>query len=142
MPAYFIPYNLSVGMYRFASAFFRLDIHQHLDPGLLGQIQQPPRRGLVKANDVGSQLLDLLQMSDAASTVLTEARRRFPEEQWVPEATVRRLWQAGRVDEALAELERAERDFDSLDSGLLRLSVVVLVAAEREEEARPALESD
>ncbi|MDY7109366.1 MAG: tetratricopeptide repeat protein [Planctomycetota bacterium] len=85
-------------------------------------------------------LLDLLQMSEIASTVLADARQRFPQEQWVPEATVRRLWQAGRVDEALAELERAERDFDSLDSGLLRLSVVVLVAAEREEEARPALE--
>lgn len=85
-------------------------------------------------------LLDLLQMSDAASDVLAQARSRFPGESWVPEATARRLWQAGHFDDALAELDRVQGDWETLDSPLLRLKVIVLIAAGRDEEARIALE--
>jgi len=84
-------------------------------------------------------LLDLLQMPQVASQVLSEARSRFPAEQWVPEATVRRSWQAGRLDAALAEIDRAQGAVDALQPGLLRLKVVVLISAERFDEARQAL---
>ena len=83
--------------------------------------------------------LDSLQLRDVARETIASAKERFPAAQWVRQAIVQRHWQAGYLDDALAEIEQAESDFSTLDTGLLRLKALVLAASSRNQEAEAAL---
>ncbi len=85
-------------------------------------------------------LLDRMKLPDLASQALADARAQFPDEQWVRQATVRRLWHAGRLSEALEEIEAAQKKFPALDPGLLRYHIMLLIANQRNEEAFAVLE--
>ncbi len=86
-------------------------------------------------------LLDQLRLDSEAGEVVARARTKFPQEQWVVEWTVRRLWQAQRIDDAMAELVAAEKRLSSLDAGLLRCKALLLMHQGRNEDARRALDS-
>lgn len=84
-------------------------------------------------------LMDRMEMYDLASQVIAAAGDRFPNEQWVAQALVQRLWQAGRIKEALAQIEQAERRFPQLNTGMLRLKALALASADRRDGVQSAL---
>jgi tetratricopeptide (TPR) repeat protein len=84
-------------------------------------------------------LLDGLGRRDLAADVIAGAKSRFPTEQWVREATARRLWQGQMLTEALREIAETEAQFGSLSVALRRLKGAALSSAGRVDEAREAL---
>ncbi len=104
-------------------------------------IRQAADRG-ASSLDVLEQMigiLDELQMRDVARETIEDAKSRLPDEQWVRQAIVHREWQSGHFEDALVELQAAERDFGQLEPGMLRLKALVLAGSQRPEEALAVL---
>ncbi len=84
-------------------------------------------------------LLDLMGLPDQANELLSATQTNFPDQYWVREVSVRRLWRANRLNQALAELEQAQTELNELSPGLQRLKVLTLICARRAGEAQQAL---
>lgn len=74
-------------------------------------------------------LLDLLGMSDAAATLISDTIVRFPREHWAHEASVRRHWKVGDYERALQEIQHVSAEYDRLGGGLLRWKQLLLAIA-------------
>jgi tetratricopeptide (TPR) repeat protein len=83
-------------------------------------------------------LLDALAMRDVAVSVIGDAKLKFPGEQWVRQAAIRRYWLAQQLDRALAEIASAEADFVTLNAEMVRLKALVTLASDRLEDSRVA----
>ena len=84
-------------------------------------------------------LLDALAMRELAVAVIGDAKLKFPGEQWVRQAAIRRLWLAQQLDRAIEEIAGAEADFKNLNPELQRLKALVMLASNRLDEARAAV---
>lgn len=84
-------------------------------------------------------LLDGLGGQDAATKAIDDAKRKFPEETWVHQAAIRRLWRNGQIALALAEIKEAESVLNELDPYLLRLKTSALLANDEINQARNIL---
>jgi tetratricopeptide (TPR) repeat protein len=73
-------------------------------------------------------MLDELQLHETARAVMDGAKQRFPDQQWVRQAIIHRHWQAGRLDQGLAEVTSARADFPAPEAGVLRLEAMLLAA--------------
>lgn len=86
-------------------------------------------------------LLDLMGAGDRAELLIDQSKSRFPHDQWVREAAARRAWQAGRLEQALAEIDQAERVVGDIGAALLRLRALAHLSASGLDVAAPTLDA-
>jgi tetratricopeptide (TPR) repeat protein len=84
-------------------------------------------------------MLDLLQLHEEAESLLDATVERHPDESWPHTVAVHRLWQHGRVDEALQRLALVEESSGDLAPDLLRWKSLLLILRHEHEGARAAL---
>lgn len=85
-------------------------------------------------------LLDVLGLDDYTHSVIERARAHAPNEQWVYEASVHRLWKTGDLAGALDELQRMTAEHDKLGRGLLRWKSVLLAMSNDHDHAMRTIE--
>lgn len=87
------------------------------------------------------QFLDLTNQREAADELLARSTRAFETEAWVHELTIRRHWQALRLEQARAALDFARTSVTERDSSLLRWQAMLAMAENNEAGAREAVET-
>ena len=114
-----------------------------------GHLQQA-REELVEAVKLGAdsqevleamvEMLELMGLRKLAEELLAEERSRFPNEPWVFETAIRRLWQALQIEDALEVLAQAEETFGANQINLLRWRALLHTVWGERDEANKALE--
>ncbi len=114
-----------------------------------GHLQQA-KEELVEAVKLGAdsqevlevmvKMLELMGLRDLAEELLAEERSRFPNEPWVFETAIRRLWQALRIEDALEVLAQAEEALGDNRINLLRWRALLHTVGGERDEVNKALE--
>ncbi|MEE9129651.1 MAG: tetratricopeptide repeat protein [Phycisphaerales bacterium] len=114
-----------------------------------GHLQQA-KEELVEAVKLGAdsqevleamvEILELMGLRELAEELLVEERSKFPNEPWVFETAIRRLWQALRIEDALEVLAQAEEAFGDTQMNLLRWRALLHTVGGERDEANKALE--
>ena len=114
-----------------------------------GHLQQA-KEELVEAAKLGAdsqevlevmvQMLELMGLQELTEELLADERARLPNEPWVFETAIRRLWQALRIEDALEVLAQAEEAFGDNQINLLRWRALLHTVWGERDEASKALE--
>lgn len=94
--------------------------------------------------EVLQQMLSLLgsfHRHDLIATVIEKTRADYPHAPWARHAIIEYTWQTGQVSEAMAELLRAKEELSELPIEIRRDEVLLMLAANRLDEARNAFET-